>query len=104
MKIFNHDNTKEELLPLENLLFETMDEIWRSRVPAAMEDGRYLLNPTSLVNMFYHVTKFFETTSAVVHKEACHLIIKMPTFLYLLANVMMKQLEGKCIVVHSTQI
>ena len=91
-----HDeiDVKAELSELLELLFETMDEIWRSRVPAATEDGSYLLDPMKIINMFAHLAKIFEATDKTLLKEACLLIIRLPTFLYLVANVMEKQIEG----------
>lgn len=92
----NAEVHKEELSDLEDLLFETMDEIWRSRVPAALEleEGAYLLDPMMVMNMFVHLAKFFEKTDESLHREASLLIIKMPVFLLLVANVMKKQIEG----------
>ena len=72
-----------------------MDEIWRSRVPAAIEGGSYLLDPLKVMSMFVHLAKFFGAIDKVLHEEACQIIIRMPTFLYLVANVMTKQIEGK---------
>ena len=90
-----HNEVKEELSDLEDLLFETMDEIWRSRVPAAIEGGSYLLDPLKVMSMFVHLAKFFEATDKALHEEACLIIIRMPTFLHLVANTMAKQIEGK---------
>ena len=90
-----HNEAKAELLDLEDLLFETMDEVWRSRVPAATEDGPYLLDPLKIMNMFVHLAKFFEATDKALHEDACLIIIRIPTFLYLVANIMAKQIEGK---------
>ena len=90
-----HSEVKAELLDLEDLLFETMDELWRSRVPAAIEGGPYLLDPLKIMSMFVHLAKFFEATDKALHKEASLIIIRIPTFLYLVANVMAKQIEGK---------
>lgn len=86
---------KPELCGLEELLFETMVEIWRSRVPAAVEDGPYLLDPTQVMTMIVHLAKFFEATDKTLRAEACLMIIRVPTFLSLLANVLVKQIEGK---------
>ena len=89
------EEVKEEFLDLLDLLFETMDEIWRSRVPAATIQDGYLLDPLKVMSMFVHLAKFFEATDKSLHGEACLVIIRMPTFLYLVANVMAKQIEGK---------
>jgi hypothetical protein len=94
---------KAELLDLEDLLFETMDEIWRSRIPAAIEDGSYLLDPSRVMSMFIHLVEFFEATDKALHEEACLIIIRMPTFLYLVANVMSKQIEGKLLLLSHSQ-
>lgn len=72
-----------------------MDEIWRSKVPSAIDDESYLLDPLKVMSMFVHLAKFFEATDKALHKEACLMIIKMPTFLYLIAKVVAKQIEGK---------
>ena len=97
-----HSEVKAELLDLEDLLFETMDELWRSRIPAAIEGGPYLLDPLKIMSMFVHLAKFFEATDKALHEEACLIIIRIPTFLYLVANVMAKQIEGKAHECYST--
>ena len=93
-----YNEVKAELSDLEDLLFETMDEIWRSRVPAAIEGGPNLLDSSMVMSMFIHLVKFFEATDKALHEEACMIIIRMPTFLYLVANVMVKQIEGKMLI------
>ena len=89
-----NDDVKEELLELEDLLFETMNEIWSGRVPAALEDGPYLLDSTKIVSIFSHMANFFTKTDTALHRELCLLIIEIPTFLHLMANVMVKLIEG----------
>lgn len=90
---------EHELSELEDLLYETMNEIWRSRVPAAIEEGSYLLDPLKVMNMFAHLANFFGGTNEALHEEGCLLIIRTPAFLPLVANVMIKQIEGKIIII-----
>ena len=85
---------KDGLSDLEDLLFETMNEIWISRIPAAIEGGSYLLDASKVTNMFAHLVNFFGTTDKALLEEACLQIIRTPAFLPLLANVMIKQVEG----------
>ena len=46
------EEVKADFLDLLDLLFETMDEIWRSRVPAATIQDGYLLDPLKVMSMF----------------------------------------------------
>ena len=102
--VYKHDgiSIKAELSEWLDLLYETMDEIWRSRVPAALEGGSYLLDPHKIINMLAHLAKFFEAADKALQEEACQVIIRMPTFLYLVANVMEKQIEGMYIFYHTS--
>lgn len=81
-----------------------MDEIWRSRIPTASDGGSYLLDPQMVMSMFIHLANFFEATDKARHEEACLIIIRMPTFLYLVANVMAKQIEGNLVLLFTCQI
>lgn len=94
--VVKYEEVRKELFNLEDLLFEIMDDIWRSRVPPALENGPYLLDPMMVMSAFLPMANFFEANKANkdIQREACLLIIKMPTFLHLIANVLKKQLEG----------
>ena len=45
--------------------------------------------------MFAHLDNFFRAIDKALCEEACQIIIEVPTFLSLIANVMKKQLQGK---------
>ena len=99
-----HDQIREELLHFEDLLYESMDEIWTSRAPLELQDGSHLLDPVKVMNTFAYLKDFFDKTDKALHEEACLIIIKIPTFLYLLANVLMKQIEGIIPFMHTIKI
>ena len=54
----------------------------------------YLLNPATVMDKFVHLGNYFKKSDEGLKREACLAIIRIPTFLYLLADIMKKQIEG----------
>ena len=81
---------------IEDLLYETMNEVWNSRVPPmpGIEYPEYLLDPATVMDKFVHLGNYLKKSDEGLKREACLAIIRIPTFLYLLADIMKKQIEG----------